>query len=115
MSKERDKVKRAIAEIIVRDWDLRKLSGEVAEDILAIPELAVVDRDAELISEISFHLGSLQIEIGNLFENYPTNFNVVMKRLGEILREAGWVKEVKDGNNPRNEAKASAGNTRASD
>lgn len=76
---------------------IRKLEAE----ILKKKDYVKIDRDADLVSEISLNLGSLQAKIGNLFENYPTNFNLIMKQLCTILNEAGWIKEVKDAKQQR--------------
>ena len=77
---------------------IKKLETELHKfrELLADGKLAYVDREADLISSISFNLGILHIEIGSLYENYPTNFNLTMERLRKVLSEQGWVREVKE-------------------
>ena len=81
MSEIRDRVGRTVAEAIVECWDKRKLSGETARAILSIPELAVVDRKAELPDPDP--------------HNYEGEFEAICATKDVILKE-GWVKEVKE-------------------
>lgn len=101
MSEIRDKVVKDL-HTILDDWvDSKYGQNNALNRILSIPELAIVDRGADIASAISFNLGCLQAEIGNLYENYPANFNLIMGRLRKVLGEAGYVKEVKaEGEHP---------------
>ncbi len=63
--------------------------------LLGHKNIAIIDPDADITPYISYNLG---LEGGTeLFENYPSNFNRIMKAIGDKLKEAGWVKEVKYG------------------
>lgn len=50
--------------------------------------------DVNITPEISYYLGMLIAEHGQLFDNYPINFNTIMEKLNEKLLSAGWVKKV---------------------
>jgi len=56
-------------------------------------KLVRIEADSQdLASAISINLGYLAVEIGELFDNYPENFNKTIPKLGEKLKEAGFVR-----------------------
>ena len=82
-----------------RDWGKQNIDKPTlfnlesdSTQILSIKGIRIEADNQNLASWVSFQLGILNVEVGNLFENYPNNFNLTMKRLEDELKKKGWVK-----------------------
>lgn len=85
MSEIRDKVKRKLEAILTYD---ETNTIEKVMSILSIPELAIVDREAEL--------PKLKSLTGEAPLAEKTAYLLGVTDTGEQVLKAGWVKEVKD-------------------
>jgi len=96
MSKIRDRVKEKVANVVWPNW--RNLANyhqikvfEDVDEILSIPELAIVDREAELPLTLSNE------KMARAFGGYDfrtSDMREVCKAEQKNMLKAGWVKEV---------------------
>ena len=90
MSEARDKVKSHVSGLM-QCYKLKKVSWEIAELILSVKELAIVDREAELPT----------IPDPPIYSDKPYSdiekqaFRVGILTYRNSVLKAGWVKEVK--------------------
>jgi len=105
MSEIRDKVTEEIQGILLRYMsaihaELIHSHDDVflTEKILSIPELAIVDREAELPKEL-IHLFELVVLVNHACIFYyitPEEAGLHLAEIAKDMLKAGWVKEVKD-------------------
>ena len=73
-----------------------KVIADFVDQILSIPEMAIVDREAKLPS---FDVNKVVAEIKSphwLSLGEKIGFDIIISLTQEAIRKEGWVKEVKD-------------------
>jgi len=88
MSETRDKAKQRILDLVDIGQKNEQFPWFVAEQILSIPELAIIDREAELPFDI-------EAETECVGQCNITCHNIERKLTMEGMLKAGYVKEVK--------------------
>jgi len=92
MSEIRDKVEQQLNDIF-RDYMSGETWDNCAKKILSIPELAVVDRKAELPKRMTRE--TIPGDMARSME-LNKNINFGYEQAQQDMRKAGWIREIKD-------------------
>ncbi len=92
MSEIRDKVKRQLDDIF-RDYMSGETWDNCAKKILSIPELAIVDREAELPKRMTRE--AIPGDMARSME-LNKNINFGYEQAQQDMRKAGWIREIKE-------------------